>query len=454
MSMQKKWQLSRRTFLRGAGAAIALPALYQMRSPIAQAAGAVKPVRLVTIVMPHGLPQGSTGGSGQGTSYELPDYQGSNMLAPLDPYREDFLNLAGLSRARPQGLVGDHPVGFAQILTCQPIETKPGTNVPADTTPTMTSSYDQLAAAHFAADNPSLSSLSIAVESQYFVEHSSTPDGIERAIGSYLSWNGSTPVAPLLDIGQIFDKIFGGFDPGLSEAQRAELRRQGKSILDFVVADIGRLRGRLGTDDRAKVESYLESIHSLETRIAASEAQLSCEPGERPTHSESYPERLDQVIDLTVLAMKCDATRVITINLGDLYSGLVMSSFAPGTSSTQDLHSMSHSNPGAHAGAVRWFAGKYASLIAKLKAEPDVDGTLLDNSLVLMTSEIGRGNDHYAGDLPVFLAGRGGGAINTGRRLEYYDETPIAKLYITLLQTLGLTIDEFKGVTGALSGLT
>ena len=122
--------------------------------------------------------------------------------------------------------------------------------------------------------------------------------------------------------------------------------------------------------------------------------------------------------------MKCDATRVITINLGDLYSGLVMSSFAPGTSSTQDLHSMSHSNPAAHAEAVRWFASKYASLIAKLKAEPDIDGTLLDNSLVLMTSEIGRGNDHYAGDLPVFLAGRGGGAIKTGRRLEYYDETP------------------------------
>src|SRR5690606_32205182 len=115
---------------------------------------------------------------------------------------------------------------------------------------------------------------------------------IERAIGSFLSWNGSTPVAPLLDIGQIFDKIFGGFDPGLSEAQRAELRRQGKSILDFVVADIGLLRGRLGKDDRVTMESYLESIHSLETRIAASEAQLSCEPFERPTHSESYPERL------------------------------------------------------------------------------------------------------------------------------------------------------------------
>jgi hypothetical protein len=453
MSMQKKWQLSRRTFLRGAGAAIALPALYQMRPSTARAEDPAKPVRLVTIVMPHGLPQGSNGGSGQGTTYELPDYEGSNMLAPLDPYRDDFLNLAGLSRARPQGLVGDHPVGFAQILTCHPFEMKSGTNVPADTTPTLTSSYDQLAAAHFAPDYPWLPSLSIAVESQYFVEHSSTPDGIERAIGSYLSWNGPTPVAPLLDIGKIFDKIFGGFDPGLSEAQRAELRRQGKSVLDFVVTDIGRLGGRLGKDDRATMERYLESIRSLETRIASSEA-LACEPGERPTHSESYPERLDQVIDLTILAMKCDATRVITINLGDLYSGLVMSSFAPGTSSTQDLHSMSHSNPAAHAEAVRWFASKYASLIAKLKAEPDIDGTLLDNSLVLMTSEIGRGNDHYAGDLPVFLAGRGGGAINTGRRVEYYDETPIAKLYIALLQTLGLTIDEFKGVTGALSGLT
>ena len=97
-------------------------------------------------------------------------------------------------------------------------------------------------------------------------------------------------MAPLLDIGQIFDKIFGGFDPGLSEAQRAEQRRQGKSVLDFVAADIGRLSGRLGKDDRATMESYLESIHSLETRIASSEAELSCEPGERPTHNE-VPER-------------------------------------------------------------------------------------------------------------------------------------------------------------------
>ena len=454
MTTRKNWQLSRRTFLCGAGAAIALPALNQMRPSVARADDQVaKPVRLVTIVMPHGLPQGSNGGSGQGTAYQLPDYEGRNMLAPLDLYRDDFLNLAGLSRARPQGLVGDHPVGFAQILTCHPFEMNPGTNVPADTTPTMTSSYDQLAAAHFAQDFTWLSSLSIAVESQYFVEHSSTPDGIDRGIGSHLSWNGPTPVAPLLDIGQIFDKIFGGFDPGLSEAQRAEQRRQGKSVLDFVAADIDRLSGRLGTADRTTMERYFDAVRALETRIASSEA-LACEPGERPTHNESYPERLDQVFDLTVLAMKCDATRVITINLGDLYSGLVMSSFAPGTSSTQDLHSMSHSNPGAHAEAVRWFAGKYASLIAKLKAEPDIDGTLLDNSLVLMTSEIARGNDHYAGDLPVFLAGRGGGAINTGRRLEYYDETPIAKLYIKLLQTLGLTIDEFKGVSGALSGLT
>ena len=84
-----------------------------------------------------------------------------------------------------------------------------------------------------------------------------------------------------MDVGLMFDKIFGGFDPGLSEAQRAEQRRQGKSVLDFVVADIGRLSGRLGTDDRTTMERYLEAVRALETRITSSEA-LVCEPGERP----------------------------------------------------------------------------------------------------------------------------------------------------------------------------
>ncbi len=449
MTTTKKWQMARRTFLRGAGAMVALPLLDVMRPSVICADEPRTPVRLVTLVFPHGLPHGSSTGSGEGTSYELPDKDGRDMFGPLDAYRDDFLTLAGLSRAWPDGISGDHPIGHAQILTHQLIET--------GTTPTMTTSFDQLAAAHFAETNPRLPSLDLQAEG---MNELSGRDGIDNYYGSFLSWNGATPRVPLTNTGEMFGKIFGdGFESGRSAAEAAELRRQGQSVLDSVVSEIGRLDHRLGAGDRVTMERYLDSVRSLEMRIASTDL-LTCTPGDRPDSSESYPERLDQILDLMVLAMKCDATRVITLNLSDVHSAINMSGFVPGTPNL-GYHSMSHSYPSEHAEGVKYWATKFAELIARLKAEPDAEGTLLDNSIVLMTSELADGLWHRAYDMPVFVAGKGGGALRPGRRVDYGGRNdtkivgePIAKLYVSLLQALGLPIDAFKGVSGGLAGLT
>jgi hypothetical protein len=444
--------LSRRTVLRGMGAAIALPFLDAMAPAFASQAvkASLKPTRMAFLYVPNGIvmpdwtPAGEIGVTPLG---ELP-----RISSILSPYKNDLLFLTGLTsnggRALGDG-PGDHGRAGAAYLTGVHPKKTAGRDIQAGV------SMDQIAAQHFEGKTR-YGSLELGCEEG--LQGGNCDNGYSCAYSNSLAWRTpNNPMPPEVRPRAVFERLFGEVDDDQDPALRR--RRQGyqKSILDFALADAESLKSTLGGSDRAKVDEYLYAIRDVEKRIQSVEKNnLPVPPFDAPT--SSVPVEFDVhshiMFDLLTLAFQMDQTRVATLLLGIEQSPRNY----PEIGITEGHHGLTHhqGNP-EKIEKVRqineFHVKQFTYLLDKMKATRDGDGTLLDHSMIIYGSALADGNAHQHNNLPTVLAGRAGGSIVPGRHLRYKDETPITNLYMSMLDRMGVPVETFGDSTGRLEGL-
>ena len=283
--------------------------------------------------------------------------------------------------------------------------------------------------------------------------------GYSCAYSNSISWRGEkTPNPPEIDPSQVFERMFGDIEAPSDPRTRARLRARDRSVLDHVIADAARLRSTLGPTDRQKLDEYLTSVRDIEKRIGAgTEAQRIPAPEmARPRGiPASYRAHARLMFDLMALALQTDLTRVSTFMMGREGSNLTY----PEIAVDRAHHGMTHhrGDPGKIEDITKvnvHHVEQFAYFIDKLASIQDGEGRLLDNTMVVYGSGIGDGNRHTHHDLPVILAGHGGGSLHPGRHLRYAPETPMNNLYLSLLERVGVQPEKLGDGTGTLEQLS
>ncbi len=438
--------LRRRTFLRGAGALLALPYLDSL-APVRALAGigAVRaPVRLLFVFLPNGVHVPTWRPTDTGATFALPW-----TLEPLAPVRDDVCVLSGLAldgaRAHGDG-PGDHARAAGSFLTCaHPVKTG-GAGIRAGV------SVDQVAA-DAVGGATRFRSLELGLEGG--AQSGECDSGYSCAYSSNVSWRTPTlPNAKETHPRRVFERLFSERRDGETAADAARRLRLRASVLDHVQEDARDLAALLGHSDRAKLEEYLTSVRELERRIDAASAPRDDDaPRSADAFAEPHDarEHLRLMLDLTVLAFRADLTRVATLMVGNAGS----SRSFPFLGVPDGWHGISHHGGDAEKNEKirridRHHVEQFAYLVERMRATPDGDGTLLDHALVLAGSAIADGNRHDHHDLPILLAGRGGGAVRPGRHVRTSRETPLANAYVTMLHAAGVAVPSFGDSDGAL----
>lgn len=446
--MASRFDISRRTFLRTAGTAMALPMLEAMIPSIARAQrqGIPPPRRILAYYIPCGIHMQAWTPAQAGADYTL-----SPILASLAPVKDDVLLLTGLANlpARPDG-PGDHAAGTASFLTATHVFKTEGENIRNGI------SMDQIAAETFKSWTR-FPSLELGAEGGGSTGNCDS--GYSCAYARNIAWAGpATPLAKEVNPQALFDRLFAGQDPRSTRAEVEKRKLYQTSILDYVLDDARRLKTRLGRTDQHKIDEYLESVSEVETRVRSIAAPMGCEPGPRPGGASDIRDKVKAMSDLIVLALQCDVTRVVTYMLGNAGSNRVYDFLGIREGHHQLSHHMSNPENFRKLQIIdTWEVEQFAYLLTKMKSvvEP-TGGTLLDNSLVFFSSEIEDGNAHRHTNLPVIVAGKAGGAIRPGRHIVYPTmpaPVPLANLFLTMLQASGVRATEFANSTGTLSEL-
>jgi hypothetical protein len=449
MNYLSRRHLSRRALLRGAGAAIALPMLDAMTPAFGAARrAAAQPVRLVFAYVPNGVIMKDWTPKTVGAGYELP-----RILAPLKSYRDDLLVLSGLADHNGNELgdgPGDHARAGASFLTGVHCRKTAGADIHNGV------SADQIAAQAFAS-RTRFPSLELGCEDSRTVGNCDS--GYSCAYTNSISWrSATTPMPPEVNPRLVFERLFGAEDFRLDPATRARRAQYRKSILDMVREDTQSLTGSLGQADRRKMDEYLTSVREIELRIQNAETSRSAAPpgiGKPDGVPVTFGDYVTLMFDLQLAAFRADLTRVSTMMIGREGS---MRTY-PEINIADSHHPLTHhrNNPEFIEKVARintFHIGLFAQYIGKLKATRDGDATLLDNSLIVYGSGISDGNRHTHENLPILVAGRGGGAWKPGRHIAYERETPVANLYMTLLDRAGVHPGSIGDSTGKLVQLS
>ena len=418
-------RFSRRTFLRGAGVAVALPFLEAMWPRAARAQAAASARRFLAWYVPNGIHMADWTPIDTGTNYTLPP-----ILAPLAPVRDDVLVLTGLANpAAIVSLAGDHARGTGSFLSARTVKFTDGADIENGI------SLDQRIAQVIGAET-SLPSLQLGAESGGSTGNCDS--GYSCAYARNISWAGpQSPLAKETNPVSAFQRLFQGAGAVLPPAELERRRLLRLSILDTVTEDANRLRLELGRSDRQKLDEYLTGVRALELRVQDIRTS-QCEASE-PAEPVDFAARLRAMTDLMVLAFQCDRTRIISfmaLNAGSNQTYPWLNIF-------DGHHQLSHhQNDPAKFAMLRtidnWEVGQFAYLVERLAAIQEPGGSLLDSSLVYFSSEIEDGNAHRHTNMPILLAGRGGGAIQTGRHLRFTGNPPIANLFLTVLRAFGI----------------
>lgn len=437
--------LARRTFLQGVGATLALPMLDAMR-PARAAADGSAPRRLAYVFFPNGAIMPDWKPEGVGTDYELP-----KTLQPLAPHKSDLLVISGLAhdmaRAHGDG-AGDHARSCATFLTGSHPRKTDGADIEAGV------SVDQVAASEIGKQTR-LPSLELGIEAGR--QAGSCDSGYSCAYSSNISWKSpTTPMAKEINPRAVFERLFGnGVDDAKARAERNFYR---KSILDFVSDDAARLRARLGQTDRRKLDEYLTSVREIEHRIEQSDVETKRQIPDMPV-PEGVPSQLSEHIrlmyDLMLVAFQTDTTRIATFMLANEGSNRAYREVDVKDGHHQLSHHRDDEKKVAQLQRIDQFLiEQFAYFLERLKATPDGDGTLLDHSMITYGCAISDGNRHRHEDLPCLVAGRGAGAVTTGRHMKIETETPMANLFLSQLEAVGVQRERIGDSTGKLPGLT
>jgi hypothetical protein len=440
--------LHRRTFLKGMGAAIALPMLDAMTPAFAAAARAGKPaLRLGFTYVPNGITMADWTPKGDGLGFEY-----SRIMKPLEAFRKDTVVLSGLAHKNGNALgdgPGDHARAGASYLTGVHPRKTAGADIQNGI------SVDQIAAQHLASSSR-FASLELGCDDSRTVGNCDS--GYSCAYTNSIAWRGpATPMPPETNPRLVFERLFGDIDTSVSPETRARRMEYRRSILDLVGERTTRLSADLGPTDRRKLDEYLTSIREIEQRIEKAEKDLTgLEPTiDKPTGIPVlYAEYVNLMFDLQLVAFQTDSTRIVTMLMGREGS---MRTY-PEIGVPDPHHPLTH-----HRNNPEWVEKvtkvntmhmeQFAGFIGKLKATPDGDGSLLDHSLIVYGSGLSDGNRHTHEDLPVLIVG-GGGDLRLGSHIVYPKGTPMTNLYLTLLDRMGVPAEQIGDSTGRIEHLT
>ena len=443
-------RLSRRTVLRGFGATLALPLLDAMVPALSAVSrtAANGPRRMVVVYTPNGMMMNDWTPVKEGADFTV-----SRILEPLAPHRDQMLVLSGLADQYgwPQGDegTGDHARAAGTFLTGVHIRKTEGTDIQAGI------SMDQIAAQTLA-KKTQLGSLELALESVEIL--GGCDAGYSCAYANTISWRTQTTPLPMInDPRSVFERLFGASDTTDTAARLARMRKE-RSILDSVADEVGLLRGTLGMGDAAKLTEYLEAIRDAERRIELAEEQSDRELPlvERPSAvPPTFEEHARLMFDLLALAFQTDMTRVATFMLGREVSGRAYPEIGVPDSHHPVSHHQYDPEKLAKLSKINTFhVSQFAYLVEKLSTISDGDRSLLDNSMLLYGSGISDSNVHMHDDLPIVLVGGGGGTIRGGRHLRYPKDTPIANLYLSMLDRMDVPVESIGDSTGRVEHLS
>ena len=451
--------VNRRTFLKGIGATLALPYLESLAAP-----AAARPVRMAVLYMANGVNQDAWKTKGEGSGFEL-----SPTLSPLANVKDQLLVLSELWNQASN--TGDgHYVKTGGFLTSTTI-----TRTTGDALNSNGISMDQLAARKVGILTP-LPSLELGLEPPATGVDANV--GYTQLYGAHIAWSQpTTPLAKEINPRQAFDRLFRPAPKTSREAADRAATRD-RSVLDLVAADAKRLQARLGSNDKAKLEEYLDSVRAVERRIEwdakrQSETAMSDplaraaiedlnkridayqDPARLSERSGNHTEHTRLMLDMIALAFWTDTTRISTFMFGNAVSGRNFGFLGTGFGGH---HETSHHENKAEKMAQyqrinQWHVEQYAYLLEKLKGIKDGSGTLLDNSMIVFGAGMRDGNAHSPKNLPIIVAGKGGGTLATGRALKYEKNTPLANLWQSMLKRVGAPVEKFADATGELKGL-
>ena len=443
-----KKSLSRRTFIRGTGAVLALPFLESMLPALTNAQELMKPAqRLFVGYVPNGVIMDKWTPKSFGVNFELPV-----TLQPLAKHKEKISILTGLAlhpaMPQPGEGTGDHVRASAAYLTGAHPKKTEGADIQCGV------SMDQLAAAHIG-NTTQMRSLEIALDPNELI--GACEAGWSCAYANTLSWrNESTPLPMENQPRAVFERLFGDSNDTSKEAREIRLAEE-RSILDSLLTEVDKLQKTLPDDDRQKIDQYLEAIRDAERRIAIAEKQnIELPKMARPAGGipDTFAEHARLMFDLQLMAFQTDITRVITF----MMSREVSPRSYPELGIPDPHHGLSHhqDNPVQMeklAKLNRHHIEQYAYFMDKLAETPDGDATLLDNIVMLYGCGISDGNKHLHTDLPCFIAGGGSGTHHGGRHLAFEGDLPISNLQLTMLQNFGVNANALGDSTGTIKEL-
>jgi hypothetical protein len=440
--------IPRRTFLKGLGTAMAIPLLEGMLPTTAMAlAPKSRTVRMAFLFVPNGVNMADWTPTTEGAGFALP-----YILEPLQNVRSSISVLSGLTQKNAFALgdgPGDHARSAAAWLTGVHPRKTSGADIRAGI------SADQVAAQRLGKLTP-FPSLELGCERG--AQAGNCDSGYSCAYSSSISWRGeSTPVAKEVNPRLVFERLFGNGNADEATESQELRNRYKRSILDFVLEDASDLRGRLGNRDRQKLDEYLTSVREIEERLARfDKANVQIEGGVRLPAGvpKDYEEHLRLMADMLVLAFQTDLTRISTFMFAN--EGSNRSYRMIGVS--EGHHDVSHHGRDAEKlkkkrEIDRFHSRQLAYLLERMQAVKEPEGTLLDNSLVVYGGGISDGDRHNHDDLPILLAGRGGGKVPAGKHIRYPNGTPMNNLFLSMLDRMGVPAETLGDSTGKLQGL-
>ncbi len=449
-----KKQLSRRAVLKGAGAAVALPFLESMvGAQVPTKGSAADPkTRFTAIEMVHGAAGSSP--TGRAKNYWSPakvgsDFEFTTSLKSLEPFRDyitivsdtDLHNAMSLSPAEEGA---DHTRSSAVFLTASHPRMTEGSDILAGP------SIDQIYA-RYAGRNTPLPSIQLCIEDVGSLS-GACGFGYSCVYANTISWAGPTTPLPMeRNPRAVFEQLFGD---GASPTERARRQAADRSVLDTVISEVKLLNKDLPRTDRSRLSEYLEDVREVERRIQKLEKFNAAGHGglniEAPIGvPDTFEEHSQILFDLQVLAFTTDVTRVSSFKLGRDVSSRIY----PASGVKSPFHALSHH--GESPAKLEEFArlnayhvSKAAYFIDRLKNTPDGDGNLLDHTLVLYGSPMGDSHVHEHKHLPIFLAGKAGGALKGNRHIRCAEGTPMANVLLTVLHRLGVDAKHIGDSTG------
>ena len=435
MTFLTKTHLSRRTLLRGAGAAVALPLLDSMvpaQTPLAKTAAKAM-LRAGFIYVPHGaiLPQWTPIGDGR-------DFKFSRILKPLEPFRDRITVVTGCAINAENG----HAISNSMWLNG--VRPAHGTEIRSATT------ADQLIAAKIGQDT-TFPSLELATE-DHAAELGSCGGDYACAYMNTISWRNPTTPNPMeLNPRVVFERLFGG--DGATAAERVARLKDNLSLLDGVTASAKDLSKGLDPRDRARLTDYLDNVREIERRISQAERKNSeselAAPETPAGIPDSFEEHAKLMFDLWALAFQADITRVATFMMARELSTRTY----PQIGVSEGHHPVSHHQNvpeqiEKHAKINTYHIGLLAGFLTKLRNSPDGEGNLLDHSMILYGSGMSNGNVHSHDILPAVIAGGAAGRLKGNLHVKAPLMTPLSNLLVSVLDKADVPASHFGDSTG------